>query len=119
MQPQEGVPTDAAGVVLIRQLQEFRPGRYAFSILAHNLPAPEQMGSFDQYQGLVFIPEVITWVFALYPTPETPPTWAGTLTQSTLDPTPIGIAQVRLVHSKEETVGPVVLQARLRGDLRQ
>ena len=88
LQPQEGVPADSAGVVLIRQLQEFRPGRYAFSILAHNLPAPEEMGSFDQYQGLVFIPEVITWVFALYPTPETPPTWAGTLTQSTLDPTP-------------------------------
>jgi hypothetical protein len=112
------MPADAAGVVLVRRLQELRPGRYAFSILAHNLPAPEEVGLFDQYQGLIFVAEVITWVFPLYATPETPPTWAGTFTESTLDPTPLGIAQVRLVNSETEIIGPVVLEAMLGGNAR-
>jgi hypothetical protein len=112
------MPADAAGVVLVRRLQELRPGRYAFSILAHDLPAPEEVGLFDQYQGLVFVPEVIAWVFALHATPETPPTWAGTFTESTLDPTPLGIAQVRLVNSETGVVGPVVLETMLGGGAR-
>lgn len=118
MQPRAGTLADAAGVVLVRRLQELQPGRFAFSILAHNLPAPEEVGLFNQYQGLVFVPEVITWVFPLYATPENPPTWAGTFTESTLDPLPPGIAQVRLANSETEIIGPVVLEATLEGDTR-
>ena len=119
MNPREGVPIDAAGVVLIRRLAELRPGRFAISILAHGLPAPEEQGPYDQYQGLVFVPEVIAWTFPLYTTPETPPTWAGTFAESTLDPTPNGIAQVRAVHSMTGAIGPVVLEGTLRNSQRR
>lgn len=112
--PTDNAPPDAAGVLLLRQPTTLRPGRFAFSILAHNLPEPGDLGPYNSYQGLLYIPEIITWVFALHPTPESPPTWAGTFTESTLNPAPNGIAQVRPYHTATNATGNALLQGDLR-----
>lgn len=112
--PASSVSPDAAGVLLARTLEALRPGCTAVSILAHALPPPSDLGDFDSYQGLLFIPDLITWTFILFPTAETPPTWAGTFTEITATLTANAQAQVRPVNRTTGQTGAPVLAGLLR-----
>ncbi|BAS26186.1 LysM peptidoglycan-binding domain-containing protein [Limnochorda pilosa] len=106
-------PVDAQGAALVRRLVELRPGRYAITVVAHGLAAPESLGDFDAYEALAFVPGVITWQWRLFPNPETGPTWAGTFTEITLRPGPETVVQVRPFNTATRRGGATVLSGRL------
>src|SRR5699024_65881 len=88
--------------------------RTSIDILAHGLPNPSLLGDFDSYEGFAQVPNIISWRFRLYPTPEQDtPTWAGRFDYITLRLTPNTKVQVRLSTSMTTQLGPVVLQATL------
>lgn len=93
------VPADALGAALVRKLEQIRPGRTSISIMAHGLPDPSSLGHFNSYEGIAFIPGVITWRWQLFPTSEPLPTWAGTFTEITAALTPGTVVQVRPLNT--------------------
>lgn len=105
------VPADARGAVLIRLVNAGE--KHSLSILAAGLASPANYGDFDIYEGFFSIPEIGGgFGFILHPTPENPPTWAGTIT---IGPflTPTTIVQVRAANFDTGVSGPVVLQGSL------
>jgi len=104
------VPPSALGVALIRQINT----GHSLSILAVGLRPPQDYGNFDIYEGFISIPDIGGFGFRLYPTPENPSAWAGTLnigpflTTSTL-------VQVRVANTQTGFSGKVVLKESLKG----
>jgi hypothetical protein len=83
--------------------------RTSISIHALHLPKPSSFGDYDRFEGFAFIPNVISWRFPLYPTPETDgPTWAGRFDSITAKLENVQI-QVRLSNTKTGKLGPVIL----------
>jgi LysM repeat protein len=110
VQAQPPVPEDAAGVVLIRLVEN--QASHALSILAEDLRSPSEYGDFDMYEGFVEIPEVGGFGFPLFPTTEAASEWAGTLTIGKFL-TPSATVQVRLANFSTGASGPKVLQGNL------
>lgn len=113
LRPTGQLPADAIGTSLVRRLAVLRPGRTAISILAHGLPDPRELGNFNAYQGIAFIPGVITWQWVLEPTSETFVTWAGTFTEITAELTPDTVIQVRPINTGGTDRGEAVLSGAL------
>lgn len=109
--PVPPLPSDAQGVALVRGLDGEQ--KQSVSILAVGLPPAETYGDFDVYEGFLSIPAVGGFGFALFPTPENPPTWAGSID---IGPflTPSTLAQVRPVNSESGVSSP---EAVLQGSL--
>jgi hypothetical protein len=83
--------------------------RTSISIHALHLPKSSSFGDYDRFEGFAFIPNVISWRFPLYPTPETDgPTWAGRFDSITAKLENVQI-QVRLSNTKTGKLGPVIL----------
>lgn len=113
LRPIRELPPDSIGAALIRRLVELRPGRTAISVLAHGLPNPQELGNFNAYQALAFIPGVITWQWVLEPTSEAFPTWAGTFNEITAQLTPNTVIQVRPISTQIENRGEPILSGTL------
>jgi hypothetical protein len=108
-QVDSGYP-NAMGAALVYKVKLI-PGspRTSISIHALHLPKPSSFGDYDRFEGFAFIPNVISWRFPLYPTPETDdPTWAGRLDSITAGLEDVQI-QVRLSNTKTGKLGPVIL----------
>jgi LysM repeat protein len=104
--PYPPLPLDAWGVALTRLIE--METQQTVSILAVGLDSPSKYGSFDTYEGFVEIPNIGGFGFPLYPTPETPSTWAGTLTIGTFL-TPATIVKLRPASSKTGKSGSDLL----------
>lgn len=100
---------DPWGAALITQPAA---GQHAVSILTVGLPPPNTLGRFDIYEGFVKIPDVDGFGFRLFPTPEKPPTRAGTLVIKPLL-TPDTEVIVRPANLKTCASGPTVLAGTL------
>jgi len=98
---------------LVALAQQLPISEQAVSILATGLPNPSLIGNFDAYEGFITFPEIGSFGFLLYPTPETPPTWSGTVTLTR----PIlfrgAPVQVRTTNTTTEVSPQVVLQGSL------
>jgi hypothetical protein len=102
--------TNAMGTALVYKVK-LTPSfpRTSISIHALHLPVPSSLGNYDGFEGFAFIPDVISWRFKLYPSPEEDdPTWAGRFDSITAELKNVHI-QVRLSNSKTEKLGPVIL----------
>ncbi|MEW6447258.1 MAG: LysM peptidoglycan-binding domain-containing protein [Bacillota bacterium] len=86
--------------------------QHAVSILTVGLPPPYTLGRFNIYEGVVKIPGVDSFEFRLFPTPEKPPTRAGTLVIKPLL-TPDTEVIVRPANWKICASGPTVLAGTL------
>lgn len=106
-------PVDALGSALIRKLQVLRPRRIAISIVANGLPNPQDLGNFNAYQAVAFIPGVITWQWLLESTFETIPTWSGTFTEITAELTANTVIQLRPISTQVENRGEPILTGTL------
>ncbi|WP_066639013.1 LysM peptidoglycan-binding domain-containing protein [Desulfolucanica intricata] len=106
-------PVDALGSALVRKLQELRPGRTAITIAANGLAKPQELGNFNAYQGVAFIPGLITWQWVLESTSETFPTWSGTFTEITAELTSNTVIQVRPINTQVENRGEPILTGTL------
>lgn len=104
---------DALGAALVRKIQELRPGRTAISVIANGLPNPQELGNFNAYQAVAFIPDIITWQWILESTAETFPTWSGTFTEITLELTSNTVIQVRPISTQVENRGEPILTGTL------
>lgn len=106
---------NAKGVALVYKVQ-LRPPSFArtsISILGVHLPEPSSYGNYDSYEGFAFIPDVISWRFRLYPSPEKDsPTWAGRFDEITAEMKNVEI-QLRLSNSKTEKLGPSILAGKI------
>lgn len=107
-------PVDALGAALVKRSVKTRPGRISISIVAHDLPEPDAFGPFDSYEGLAFIPDLITWRWPLEESVEPVATWAGTFTEITAELTPDTHIQVRPVNLSSGASGPVILSGTLQ-----
>lgn len=105
--------TKGAGLVYKVKLTPSFP-RTQISIMASHLPKPASLGDYDGYEGFAFIPNVISWRFSLYPTPEQDPEWVGRIDSITADLNNSQI-QVRLTNSKTQQLGPTVLTNSISG----
>lgn len=83
-------------------------------MVAHDLLDPSHYGPFDSYEGLAYIPNVITWRWPLDETAEVVPTWAGSFTEITATLTERTHFQIRPVDLSTGSSGPVVLSATMR-----
>lgn len=105
---------NAIGVGLVHKTRTPSGKRTSIDILAHGLPNPSSLGDFDSYEGFAQVPNIISWRFRLYPTPEPDaPTWAGRFDYITARLTPNTKVQVRLSNSMTNQLGPAVLQGTL------
>ena len=103
---------NAQGVALIYkvQLDHHSFERTNISILGVHLPEPSSYGNYDSYEGFAFKPEVISWRFKLYPSPELDsPTWAGRFDDITAELENEEV-QIRLSNSKSGELGPLILE---------
>lgn len=101
---------NAKGTALIYPVQ-LLPSfpRTNISILGVHLPKPSAYGDYDSYEGFAMIPEVISWRFRLYPTPEIDgPTWAGRFDEITAAMDNVDV-HIRLSNSKLDKLGPAIL----------
>jgi hypothetical protein len=110
LKPVDGGYPNAMGAALVYKVK-LTPSfpRTSISIHALHLPKPSSFGDYDRFEGFAFIPNVISWRFPLYPTPETDgPTWAGRFDSITAKLENVQI-QVRLSNTKTGKLGPVIL----------
>ncbi|GMK37090.1 hypothetical protein PCCS19_01430 [Paenibacillus sp. CCS19] len=109
LEPTNPADTNAKGAALMYKVK-LTPSfpRTHISIHASHLPAPASFGDYDRYEGFAFIPDVISWRFKLYPTPEQDPDWVGRIDTITADLNNSQI-QVRLTNSTTDRLGPAVL----------
>lgn len=75
--PPAGGNQNSVGTALLSQRAEDVPRRFAFSVLAIELPPPSALGSYDIYEAVLFEPGLISFVVSLTLTPNY--AWAGTL----------------------------------------
>ncbi|BDG35944.1 hypothetical protein IC801_14935 [Geobacillus sp. 44B] len=110
LKPVDSSYPNAMGVALVYKVKLITGSpRTSISIHALHLPKPSSFGDYDRFEGFAFIPNVISWRFPLYPTPETDdPTWAGRLDSITAGLEDVQI-QVRLSNTKTGKLGPVIL----------
>ena len=103
---------NAQGVALIYKVQ-LNPQSFErtnISILGVHLPEPSSYGNYDSYEGFAFKPEVISWRFKLYPSPELDsPTWAGRFDDITAELENAEV-QIRLSNTKSGELGPPILE---------
>lgn len=115
LEPADKELTNAKGVALIYKVQLRPPSfpRTNISILGVHLPEPKTYGPFDSYEGFAFVPNVISWRFRLYPTPEQEsPSWAGRFDEITAKMENVEV-QIRLSNSKTEKLGPSLLTGKM------
>lgn len=115
LEPADKELKNAKGVALIYKVQLRPPSfpRTNISILGVHLPEPKTYGPYDSYEGFAFIPNVISWRFRLYPTPEQDsPSWAGRFDEITAKMENIEV-QIRLSNSKTEKLGPSLLTGKM------
>jgi len=108
--------TNAKGVAFVYEVQLRPPSspKTNISIMGVHLPEPSSYGDYDSYEGFAFIPEVMSWRFRLYPTPEIDsPTWAGRFDEITAELENAKV-QVRLSNSKSEKLGPSILESSIK-----
>lgn len=106
---------NGSGVALIhRIISPLGNETTSIDILAHGLSHPSSLGNYDSYEGFAQVPNVISWRFRLYATPESDPTLAGRFDYVTARLTPETRVQVRLGNSASGQLGPAVLQNTLQ-----
>jgi hypothetical protein len=74
------------------------------------------MENYDRYEGFAQVSGVISWRFTIYPLSDyqKDPTWAGRLNGISGPYLENASVQVRLSNSKENTLGPVVLENHMK-----
>lgn len=104
---------NAVGSALI----SVQSGSQTVSVLAVGLPAPSVFGSFDSYEGLVFIPIIGAFGFALFPStsPFEPLTWAGSVALAQPVLTAQTTVSIRPANSQTGVSGPDALRGTLSG----
>lgn len=114
----DNVPSiNAKGVALTYPIKRlFSSGKISLSIHAQYLPDPSSRGNYDRYEGFAQVPGVISWRFTLYPVSDyqKDPTWAGRLDEISGPYLENASVQVRLSNSKENTLGPIVLENHMK-----
>jgi hypothetical protein len=110
LRPVAGPLPDAIGAAVAYTTAE---GRQSVSVVAA-LPPPSTFGAYDLYVAEVLIPDIGGFGNQLFPTPESPPTWATTLEISPLTTlTPGSSLRVMPGNSTTGASGPVVLSGTL------
>jgi hypothetical protein len=110
LKPVDSSYPNAMGAALVYKVKLISGSpRTSISIHALHLPKPSSFGDYDRFEGFAFIPNVISWRFPLYPTPEKDgPTWAGRFDGITAGLENVQV-QVRLSNAKTGKLGPVIL----------
>lgn len=120
---------NAQGMALITKVQRaFDPSaaspireRGSIGVYADWMPPPSSFGDYDQFEGFVQIPGVISWRLKLYPIQEETPSWfggtpwAGKFDEITAKLPPDTRIEVRLSNSATGKLGAPVLHGTLQG----
>lgn len=104
------VPVDALGTALVQRLTQISPGRTAITIAAYGLPAPSRLGDFDAFEGLAFIPGIISFRWRLINIPETFLVQVGAFAEITADLTANTVIEVRPLNTLTRVAGSPVLR---------
>lgn len=104
------VPVDAVGTALVQSLSHLTPRRTAITIAAFGLPAPATLGDFDAYEGLVFVPGIISFRWRLFDIPDAVPVRVGSFTEITADLTANAVIEVRPLNTLTSAAGSPMLR---------